>query len=62
MLYVDGRPSSSAAIRGRVERHGGAFQRHDGGMEDRKGLLGSAVAAADLVVFWVDLLSPIMWK
>lgn len=54
VLYVGGRPSSTPAIRGLVERHGGSFQRHDGGLEDRKGLLSSAVAAADLVVFPVD--------
>jgi len=54
ILYVGGRPSSTAAIRGLVERHGGEFQRHDGGLEDRKGILVSAVMAADLVVFPVD--------
>lgn len=54
ILYVGGRPSSTAAIRGLVERHGGQFQRHDGGLEDRKGMLAAAVAAADLVVFPVD--------
>ena len=54
VLYVGGRPSSIPAIRGLVEHHGGSFQRHDGGMEDRKGILSSAVAAADLVVFPVD--------
>jgi hypothetical protein len=37
-----------------VLRHGGDFQRHDGGFEDRKGLLASAVTGADLVVFPVD--------
>lgn len=54
ILYVDGRPSSTPAIRSLVERHGGAFQRHDGGHEDRKGLLASAVSGASLVVFPVD--------
>jgi len=54
ILYVGGRPSSTTAIRALVQRHGGEFQRHDGGLEDRKGLLASAVAAADLVVFPVD--------
>ena len=47
-------PSSNAAIRDLVLRHGGEYQRHDGGIEDRKGLLASALAWADLVVFPVD--------
>ncbi|MGJ7510245.1 DUF2325 domain-containing protein [Variovorax sp. GT1P44] len=54
ILYVGGRPSSTPAIRELVLRHGGEFQRHDGGMEDRKGLLASAISWADLVVFPVD--------
>lgn len=54
ILYVGGRPSSTPAIRSLVERHGGDFQRHDGGHEDRKGLLASAVLGANLVVFPVD--------
>jgi hypothetical protein len=54
ILYVGGRPSSTPAIRDLVVRHGGEFQRHDGGLEDRKGLLASSVAWAKLVVFPVD--------
>ncbi len=54
LLYVGGRPSSSAAIRDFVLRHGAEYQRHDGGIEDRKGLLASAIAWADLVAFPVD--------
>jgi hypothetical protein len=54
VLYVGGRPSSNAAIRDLVLRHGGDYQRHDGGIEDRKGLLAAALAWADLVVFPVD--------
>ena len=54
LLYVGGRPSSSAAIRDFVLRHGAEYQRHDGGIEDRKGLLAPAIAWADLVVFPVD--------
>lgn len=54
LLYVGGRPSSSAAIRDFVARHRVEYQRHDGGIEDRKGLLGPAIAWADLVVFPVD--------
>lgn len=54
VLYVGGRPSSNPAIRDLVLRHGGEYQRHDGGIEDRKGLLASATAWATLVVFPVD--------
>lgn len=54
ILYVGGRPSSTPAIRDLVLRHGGDFQKHDGGLEDRKGLLESAVAWAELVIFPVD--------
>lgn len=54
VLYVGGRPSSNPAIRDLVLRHGGEYQRHDGGIEDRKGLLASAAAWATLVVFPVD--------
>jgi Uncharacterized protein conserved in bacteria (DUF2325) len=54
ILYVGGRPSSTPAIRELVLRHGAQFQRHDGGLEDRKGLLASGVAWSDLVVFPVD--------
>ncbi len=54
VLYVGGRPSSTPAIRDLVMRNGGDFRRHDGGLEDRKGMLASAVAGSDLVVFPVD--------
>jgi regulator of replication initiation timing len=54
VCYVGGRPSSTPAIRNLVLRHGGEFQHHDGGLEDRKGLLASNVAWAELVVFPVD--------
>jgi len=54
VLYVGGRPSSTPAIRDLVQRHGGEFQKHDGGLEDRKGLLESAVAWAEFVLFPVD--------
>ncbi|HMO47043.1 MAG TPA: DUF2325 domain-containing protein [Rubrivivax sp.] len=54
VLYVGGRPSTGTAIRELVLRHGGQYQRHDGGLEDRKGLLAAALAWAELVVFPVD--------
>jgi hypothetical protein len=54
VLYVGGRPSSTPAIRDYVRRHGGEFLHHDGGLEDRKGLLDSMLPRANLVVFPVD--------
>jgi hypothetical protein len=54
ILYVGGRPSSTPAIRDVVERHGGEIRRHDGGLEDRKGLLAAGVAWAQVVMFPVD--------
>ncbi|MDM0113842.1 DUF2325 domain-containing protein [Variovorax sp. J22R133] len=54
ILYVGGRPSSTPAIRKLVVDSGGEFVHHDGGMEDRKGLLASALVGAHVVVFPVD--------
>ncbi|WP_213959104.1 DUF2325 domain-containing protein [Variovorax sp. dw_954] len=54
VLYVGGRPSSTPAIRKLVTDSGGEFVHHDGGLEDRKGLLASALAGAHLVAFPVD--------
>lgn len=54
LLYVGGRPSSTPAIRDHVQRHGGEFLHHDGGLETRKGLLAAQLPRADLVVFPVD--------
>lgn len=54
VLYVGGRPGARQALKTLVETAGGRFHAHDGGIEDRKGLLDGAVARADLVVFPVD--------
>lgn len=54
IVYVGGRPGSNAALKALVESAGGEFVVHDGGLEDRKGLLASALPGADLVVFPVD--------
>lgn len=54
VLYVGGRPASNRAIKSLVEAAGGQLAIHDGGIEDRKGLLAGAMPAADLVVFPVD--------
>ncbi|CAG4907892.1 DUF2325 domain-containing protein [Paraburkholderia saeva] len=54
IVYVGGRPGSNAALRRIVESAGGALTLHDGGVEDRKGLLAAALPHADMVVFPVD--------
>ncbi|SEB20229.1 DUF2325 domain-containing protein [Paraburkholderia sartisoli] len=54
IVYVGGRPGSNAALRRIVESAGGELTLHDGGVEDRKGLLAAALPRADMVVFPVD--------
>ncbi|HEY4803969.1 MAG TPA: DUF2325 domain-containing protein [Paraburkholderia sp.] len=54
IVYVGGRPGSNHALRRWVESAGGELTVHDGGIEDRKGLLEAALAGADLAVFPVD--------
>ncbi|MPV61042.1 peptidase [Burkholderia sp. HI2761] len=54
IVYVGGRPGSNRAIRRIVEASGGDVTMHDGGIEDRKGLLAAALPGAHLVVFPVD--------
>jgi hypothetical protein len=54
IVYVGGRPGSNTALRRIVEAAGGELVVHDGGVEDRKGLLATALPHADMVVFPVD--------
>jgi hypothetical protein len=54
ILYVGGRARSMPTIRNLVTRHGGELMHHDGGLEERKGLLASALAGADVAMFPVD--------
>lgn len=54
IVYVGGRPGSNTTLKSLVESAGGEFIVHDGGIEDRKGLLTATVARADMVVFPVD--------
>ncbi|MBN3757063.1 DUF2325 domain-containing protein [Paraburkholderia sp. Tr-20389] len=54
IVYVGGRPGSNAAIKRIVESAAGEITVHDGGIEDRKGLLAAALPGADMVVFPVD--------
>lgn len=54
VVYVGGRPGANRSIRAMVQAAGGELVLHDGGIEDRKGLLAAALPRADLVVFPVD--------
>jgi hypothetical protein len=54
LVYVGGRPGSNRAIKRIVETAGGEMTLHDGGIEDRKGLLAAALPGAQMVVFPVD--------
>jgi hypothetical protein len=54
IVYVGGRPGSNRSIRAMVQAAGGELVPHDGGIEDRKGLLAAALPRADFVVFPVD--------
>lgn len=57
IVYVGGRPHSTQAIAAVVKRAGGELVLHDGGLEDRRNMLPSALASADLVVFPVDCIA-----
>ncbi len=54
IVYVGGRPGSNSALKRLVESAGGELTVHDGGIEDRKGLLAAALPNAEMVVFPVD--------
>jgi hypothetical protein len=57
LLYVGGRPSQLAHLRALGERLGAQFLHHDGGVDERSGLLAGLVSRADLVLFPVDCVS-----
>ncbi|WP_044043638.1 DUF2325 domain-containing protein [Caballeronia insecticola] len=54
IVYVGGRPNSNAVLKSLAEAAGGELIVHDGGVEDRKGLLAAALPNADVVLFPVD--------
>jgi hypothetical protein len=56
-LYVGGRPAQIGHLRALAERFGGIFLYHDGGIEERGGLLPGLVSRADAVLFPVDCIS-----
>ncbi len=57
LLYVGGRPNQVAAMRAAVERLGGSFLHHDGGVENHQNLLPGLASRADVVLFPVDCIS-----
>jgi hypothetical protein len=50
VLCVGGRSGSIASYRQLIEKVGGRFAHHDGGVEDKHNLLASSLVAADLVI------------
>jgi hypothetical protein len=57
LLYVGGRPAQIGHLRAWAERCGANFLHHDGGIEERGGLLPGLVSRADAVLFPVDCVS-----
>ncbi len=57
VLYVGGRPQTTQLLAKLVAAAGGELLVHDGGIEDRKGMLASMLPRAQLVVFPVDCIS-----
>jgi hypothetical protein len=57
VLYVGGRPAQIGHLRILAERAGATFLHHDGGIEERGGLLAGLISRADAVLFPVDCIS-----
>jgi hypothetical protein len=57
LLYVGGRQAQIAHLRTLAERAGANLLHHDGGVEERKGLLQGHISRADAVLFPVDCIS-----
>lgn len=57
LLYVGGRPEQVPRLRSLAGRMGAELLHHDGGVEDRSGLLAGLVHRADMVMFPVDCVS-----
>jgi hypothetical protein len=58
LLYVGGRAHQVAWLRALAEQCSATFLHHDGGIDDRSGLLEAQVARADRTLFPVDLRQP----
>jgi len=57
VLYVGGRQAQIGHLRAFAERSGALFLHHDGGIEERGGLLQGLISRADCVFFPVDCIS-----
>jgi Uncharacterized protein conserved in bacteria (DUF2325) len=57
LLYVGGRQAQIGHLRVVAERSGAIFLHHDGGIEERSGLLQGLISRADAVLFPVDCIS-----
>ena len=57
LLYVGGRHGHIQRIRAFVEEAQAEFLHHDGGVEERKGMLAGIVSRADAIFFPVDCIS-----
>src|SRR5262249_31795711 len=57
LLYVGGRQAQIGYLRAYAERSGALFLHHDGGIEERAGLLQGLISRADAVLFPVDCIS-----
>jgi hypothetical protein len=57
LLYVGGRPALIGRLREAAERAGAVFLYHDGGIEERGGLLPGLISRADAVLLPVDCIS-----
>jgi Uncharacterized protein conserved in bacteria (DUF2325) len=57
LLYIGGQPARIGHLRALAEEAGAAFLYHDGGIEERGGLLPGLVSRADAVLFPVDCVS-----
>ena len=57
LLYVGGRPNQVSHLRSIGEQLGATILHHDGGIEERSGLLAGLVSRADVVMFPVDCVS-----
>jgi CBS domain-containing protein len=57
VLYVGGRPNQVPQFKALVERAGGIFLHHDGGIEDSPALLPGLISRAQWTLFPVDCVS-----
>ncbi len=57
LLYVGGRPNQVGRLRAAAESAAAEFLHHDGGIEERGGLLPGLISRADAVFFPVDCVS-----